>query len=203
MHKILALTLTLLPCPLIAQGLVCEGPKPSAMPDCLVGAWHGEADIADKLRSVLPPGASGGLTISEDTGKNLFTKVFEDGFYVTGIMTGRLESDPDIVMDFKSTPTLGWMAVDGDSNLSFCALEGTSDGIFTMSVGGSSNTTTASNLPNTGFVPEVTMTCEGDDMKMLVHLPAPVGVVTYSFRRIEAGALPESVQELYDRRMED
>lgn len=204
-----ALALIILPYPLIAQE-VCEAPRPSIMPDCTAGVWYGESNLADKLREILPNAPGSTAHISENTGKNLFMRIFADGFYVTGTLTANAvvrlngSDETNIQYDFVTTPTVGWMGVRADNKMDyFCANEGTSDGILSVTTGGHSSTMTASSLPATGYKPEIEVLCEGDTMRMLIELPPPINTATYSFRRIPESGLPDYVQELYESRMGD
>lgn len=193
------------PLPLSAQVACPSGNPTIELPDCMVGSWGGSANISERLEAMLARMPAAARTeIRSNLLQGLFQRIYEDGFYVSAPWAGYAEfvppgSDVEFRMDVLGEPTAGWMwPISGAEQFDFCVVPGTSHATFNFSSPGGSTTLNTRGLPSNNWKPEITMTCGGDAMQMLVALPEPIGTVTYEFTRLPDAPLPEALQSLAD-----
>ena len=188
----------------------CEPPEPASIPACMVGAWYGSSDAAEKFQSILDsiPSEEMRARVSGSMGQDLAIGIYSDGYYatwpVTGSLDGEMRSDNESMvfgMDLEISPSLGWMSVSEGGKLQFCTVSG--GGVLTTQTQGihgeTADTFTLAPLPS-GYDSDIDVLCEGGTLQMLMHLPAPIGTVTYTLHHLPASRMTDDFRRLYDRR---
>jgi hypothetical protein len=195
------------PLPLAAQD-VCPAPQPFDMPPCMVGAWVGESDMADKMNAMLARvPANMRAQMGGDMGRYLFLAVYADGFFATSPLAGDIDGQlrteggrTDFHIDLVATPGHGWMWAGESGAIGFCTDPHAGMAFTTFTSEGSSQVMSSPFAPPSGDM-SFTALCDGDLMLMTSDLPEPIGTVTYEMHRITMPELPAEVRALYDDRM--
>lgn len=227
MRRVLPFLLALAPTTLPGQEICAPDFRPHAgtVPACWNGAWYGGSDALDRFSAImayLPPDVHAQMTGA--LGSDLMIAIYPDGGFVASQISGQVDGmfigddpgdDTEFHMDLFVTPGMGRMWEDLPGRLSFCTEAGAGIGVLSGSATNAMGSTTRSNridgstggaltaMSPGGFTPEIDINCHGDRMEMFVHLPDPIGTVTYLLSRIPESRMPPEFRRAWESRFAD
>jgi hypothetical protein len=180
----------------------CVAGEAGRVPDCMVGTWTGESDMAarfDAMMATMP--ASVRAQATAGSAHYLFLRVDPDGWFVTSPLAAA--ADATFLSDSGAAGTLrasletsggtGFFTAGAGDAMSFCMLTG-GWGKVTLE-GGEAMAAAPVARPATSPVP-MRWACSGDSLKLFVDLPPPMGTVTYGLSRIPDHEFPAALLEV-------